>query len=242
MDQIVLDIGNTRTKIGVFSGLKLTKVIKETNLDDILNVLNQYPEALGILGAVGEIPEEVLHIVKKPNNRWMVLGPETRVPIENRYYSPETLGMDRLAGVCGAVQRFPSEASLVIDAGSCVTFDLIDEKGVYHGGSISPGWQMRLRAMHEFTRSLPLLQGEVPAEIMGKSTVECMQSGAFYGLLSEMREIISHYRAKFNTLHVVLCGGDAPAFLEQLDGKNILLEPDLVLYGLQAILLHNAKK
>ena len=127
----------------------------------------------------------------------------------------------------------------MIDIGSCVTYDLV-VSNKFQGGIISPGWQMRLNAMNNFTSSLPLLTKNVAMEHTGQSTKQCMQSGAFNGLLHEMEGIIAHYTEKIPDLQVVLCGGDAKTFETNLK-PHIFVQPNLVLIGLNRILeYHNA--
>ncbi|BDC98002.1 type III pantothenate kinase [Persicobacter psychrovividus] len=242
MINIVLDVGNTRAKLGVFFANKLIKISNKVDRFSIDQLLGEYPKANIIYSSVGQFDQALFHELKKRAHYLVELKSSTSVPFINKYHSPQTLGVDRVAGVCGAQQLFSGRPVLVIDAGSCVTYDLIDAHKVYHGGGISPGWKMRLKAMHEFTAKLPDLAAEVPSDILGKNTVECMQSGAFYGLLSEMREIISHYHTKFNNLQVIMCGGDASVFQSHLGNLNNFVEPDLVLIGLNAILHHNVKE
>jgi len=123
----------------------------------------------------------------------LVLDNTTLLPIQIDYKTPETLGRDRIAGVVGARSLYPDQASLVIDAGTCITYDVIDADGVYGGGQICPGLHMRLKAMHHFTDKLPLIEWESGFEMIGKSTEECMVSGAILGTINEMKAFIADY-------------------------------------------------
>ena len=154
-------------------------------------------------------------------------------------FRSETLGVDRIAAVCGAFALFPEKNCLVIDAGSCITYDVLDQKGNYCGGSISPGLEMRLKAMHTFTARLPLVKVNQQVNLIGNSTESCLQSGALYGVLAEIEGIVEKYNQNYAELRVIMCGGDASLFENQLK-PTIFVAPDLVLKGLNRILLQNA--
>jgi type III pantothenate kinase len=167
-----------------------------------------------------------------------VLDYRLPVPVTNGYATPETLGMDRLAAVVGATALHPGRPCLVVDLGTCITYDLVDAAGYYHGGGISPGLRMRFRAMHTFTARLPLIEPEPHAALIGTSTRTAMQSGVVNGLVAELEGMMSRYGAQFPPLTTILCGGDALFFETQLKGI-IFVVPELVLLGLNRILLYN---
>jgi type III pantothenate kinase len=169
------------------------------------------------------------------------LHPALPVPIVNLYATPATLGVDRLAGICGARQLFPFENCLVIDAGTCITYDFLDRDGKYHGGAISPGLQMRFKAVNTFTARLPLVSAIPEPPLIGNSTESCIQSGIIHGVISELDGIISQYQAKFPDLRVILCGGDTRFFENKLKA-SIFASPELVLVGLNSILIYNVDR
>jgi type III pantothenate kinase len=150
--------------------------------------------------------------------------------------------MDRLAAVVGANYFFPEQDCLVIDAGTCITFDYIDRNKKYFGGSISPGLTMKFKALHTFTGRLPLVeQTEKNAEqvpLVGQNTVACLQSGVLNGTLAEVDGMIAAYLKQSPDLITVMCGGDAPFFETNLKAR-IFAVPDLVLIGLNRILNYN---
>jgi type III pantothenate kinase len=154
------------------------------------------------------------------------------------YATPTTLGVDRIAGVCGAKHMSPKTNVLVIDAGTCITYDFLDRDGNFLGGGISPGLMMRFNAVHNFTARLPLVPLVEIAPLIGDSTETCIQSGVINGLIEELGGIISLYRQKFEGLAVILSGGDARFFENKLKG-SIFAVPELVLSGLNSILIHN---
>ena len=162
----------------------------------------------------------------------------TPLPIQINYSTPQTLGVDRIAAACGAVDLMPNRDALVIDFGTCINYEFIDAAANYLGGAISPGVKMRFEAMHTFTARLPLINPNPHVGLIGQSTEECMQSGVMFGILGEMEGFISKYKAKYPNLVVILCGGDAPLFENRLK-QPIFVAPNLVLSGLNKILLHN---
>ena len=145
------------------------------------------------------------------------------------------MGRDRIAGVAGAQVLFPNRSCLVIDIGTCVTFDVIDAKGMYLGGNISPGVELRLKAMSTFTARLPLVKRGKLGKLIGNSTTSALQLGATSGTLHEIQNFINEARALYKGLNVILTGGDAHFFAEQLKTK-IFVNPNLVLIGLNKIL------
>ncbi|AFM04073.1 pantothenate kinase, type III [Bernardetia litoralis DSM 6794] len=193
----------------------------------------------------------------------VVLDENTPLPIQNNYKTPKTLGKDRLAAVIGAYfleKETTKQPTLVIDAGTCITFDFIDtkeSKGIYEGGSISLGLNMRFKALNHFTAKLPLFESnENLPNPMGKSTQEAMQSGVQFGLMSEIKGIIDFYQNQIKStdnkeldskLNIVVCGGDALILKKWWEEYVInftntthnytkwIIEPNLVLIGLQRI-------
>ena len=167
------------------------------------------------------------------------LTSETPVPVTNRYETPQTLGVDRLAAVVGASHLFPATDCLVIDAGTCITMDFVDRDKNYLGGSIALGLEMKFRALHTFTQRLPLLQRPPAAvPLAGRNTAGAIQSGVLNGTVAELNGLISAYRSTSPDLVVVLCGGDA-AFFETNLKAPIFVVPELVLIGLNRILNYN---
>lgn len=234
--QLVLDIGNTRTKFGLFQGDTLLEQghWEEPQAAELLPAVKNGSVKRGLLSFSGSAEWPL------PNHiTWLQLGPDTPLPFKNAYGTPHSLGRDRMALVAGAQAEFPGKHCLVVDLGTCITFDFLEAGKVYQGGAISPGWRMRLHAMHEFTARLPLLE-DLPkvVDLVGKTTEECMYSGVFNGILNELEGVINHYRTRYPDVAVVLTGGDHPVFAEQLK-NGIFARPFLQLNGLNRILMHN---
>ncbi len=253
---LCIDIGNTRTKLAVFDATQLShkETLDSLNLSTIKSlVYNQKIENV-ILSSVAEIPEEV-EVFLKSNFFYLQLTTETPLPITIRYKTPHTLGKDRIAATAGAFGIFPGENCLVIDAGTCITADILDAGGTFLGGNISPGLEMRLKAMHHFTARLPLVKRELGIDqadstpnskfpipnYLGQSTEHAIWNGGMLAAAWELEGFIRQCEQDFSPLKVILTGGDADFFVKNLKTK-IFAHPNLVLYGLNIILQHNVEK
>lgn len=234
---LVIDSGNSAAKVGIFDHDKLIEKRSFSSLEELRAFiqLGGYRHVM-----ISSVKADALPIATWANgtDKVFVLNRDLPLPIGSRYQTPETLGVDRLAGVCGAVKLFPAENNLVIDAGTCITYDFIDSEGSFYGGGISPGLMMRFQAVHTFTARLPLVSPKAGAKLIGDTTESSIQSGVVNGTLAEIEGIIRQYKEKFPDLRVILCGGDAGFFENQLKA-SIFAIPDLVLIGLNSILIHN---
>lgn len=234
---LVIDYGNTRIKAALFSGTKLHEKFLFSTSQQLKNFLEKERFEHSLVSSVNEPTEEVLSWINCTGKK-LLLATNLPLPINILYATPNTLGVDRIAAVCGAMEIFPKQNCLVIDAGTCINYEFIDAGLNYHGGAISPGIKMRFDAMHKFTARLPLIKEFNKAELVGNSTESCMTSGVVNGVLAEVNGIIEQYSQKFTDLGVILCGGDAYFFENNLK-QPIFAAPDLVLYGLNRILEHN---
>jgi type III pantothenate kinase len=236
---VTLDLGNTFAKVGIFNHHQLMETHTLRNVDEVVSFLKNFSGGNIIIASVNS-DATILETATSHFAKVIALSPNTPIPVTIQYDTPETLGVDRIAGVCGAHQQFPDRNCLVIDAGTCVTYDLLDSMSNFIGGAISPGLTMRFRAMNAFTARLPLVEPiEVPA-LTGTTTVSCMQSGAIHGLIDEMDGFIGRYSEKFEDLKVILTGGDCRFFENKLKA-SIFAVPELVLRGLNSILLYNIR-
>lgn len=237
---LILDIGNTLQKLAVFSNKEL--LLKETfhNLDEekLSAFISRHgPFRSSILSSVTNHPvvlEEILH----DSSRLTLFTSETPVPLKNMYQTPETLGNDRLAAAVGAQSLFPGRNVLSIDAGSCITFDLVTNSAEYLGGAISPGIRMRFEALHTFTGKLPLVEPADFHGLVGRSTRESILSGVINGVTEEIRGVIALYQRRYNDLAILITGGDHELLHNNLK-INIFAVPNLVLTGLNEILDYN---
>ena len=231
MLKLIIDQGNTQTKLALFQQKKMLKKILFNN-DSQLRELENQADAV-ILSSVGDASDLIQVLKDEP----VLLNTKTSLPIANLYESPETLGNDRIAVVVGAAKQIPKSNVLVIDAGTCITLDLLTTEG-YHGGSITPGIQMRLQALNQQTEKLPLVELDVEVDFIGKNTKQCIQSGVINGVLLEIDGMINRYKSQFSDLKVLLTGGDFQLFDKGLK-NSIFADPDLVLKGLNEILDYN---
>lgn len=238
--QLCIDIGNSRTKWGIFQGRELADhgSADDFGTSDIVALCKKYPVQSAIYMAVKEVPyniEEVISLYCSVQR----LQSSTPLPFTNLYSTPDTLGSDRIALVAAAQSLSPGRHTLVVSAGTCITFDFIDKFGQYHGGSIHPGVRMRLEAMHRFTGKLPLVEPAVPDNIPADSTVTSLQAGAVMGAAKEIDGMIRVYLGFYEGLKVLLTGGDVPLLVALLENE-IFAHPTLSLTGLNEILLYNA--
>jgi type III pantothenate kinase len=237
---LVVDYGNSAAKVGIFDHQNLMEKITFDTPEALRNFLRMSAAESILVSSVKEDANLVLTWAVHAKNKFR-LDYNFPLPITNRYGTPETLGVDRLAGVCGAREIFPMQHCLVIDAGTCITYDFIDKEGNFLGGGISPGLSMRLKAVHNFTAKLPLVSAKADVPLIGNSTESCIQSGVVNGVLEEIEGIIRQYQQKFEGLRVILCGGDSRFFENQLKA-SIFASPELVLVGLNSILNYNVTR
>jgi type III pantothenate kinase len=234
---LIVDYGNSLAKVGVFKGYQLTQQYAFDDREKLRSFVQNFSADNFILSSVADQQIPIMswasHIQRK-----YILSAALPIPVNNLYATPHTLGVDRIAGICGAWQRFPNTNCLVIDAGTCVTYDILDKDGNYHGGGISPGLRMRLQAMHTFTARLPLANVIDSPPLIGNTTEACLQSGAINGMIAEINGIIDRYAKEFEGLQVILCGGDGRFFENKLK-ESIFALPELVLSGLNSILIYN---
>ncbi len=207
------------------SDRQLLKIIKEHSPEHIL--------IASVRKGMGRFVEKASGIADT-----LLLDHQTPLPVSIDYRTPHTLGVDRIASVAGASFLHKNLNCLVIDLGTCITYDFIDETGTYRGGGISPGVEMRLKAMHKFTSRLPVVAARGNPELIGKTTKECMLSGAINGTVAELQGIINQYKQFFSELTIIFCGGDA-FFFESKIKDDIFAIPNLVLIGLNQILRYN---
>lgn len=238
---LIIDVGNTRTKLAVFSEGHMAhlKVVAEGALmADLEKLLTEFPSLQhAIISSVGKFPEEALRFVKN-RIEVLLLTNEVAVPFTNAYGTPKTLGVDRIALVSAAAVKYPDTNVLVIDAGSCITYDFLSAQNEYLGGAISPGIQMRYKALHTFTANLPLLTATLPNTLIGHTTASSIHSGVVQGAMNEIEGFIELYQQQYPDFTIILTGGDAHLLRDSLK-NSIFANPNFLLDGLHHILEHN---
>ena len=209
---LIIDVGNSFVKLAVFSRNKLKQklVVKpEALLEEIKALKGQYKSLNNaIVSSVGKLNLEDMAFIENQFNL-IVLNSNTKLPFENLYETPKTLGIDRMALVSASVGQFPNKNVLIIDAGTCITYDFVSLNNKYLGGAISPGIRMRYKSLNNLTANLPLLETKIPDKIIGNSTNTSIHSGVVYGVLMEIDGAIKEYKIKYPDLTVILTGGDA---------------------------------
>lgn len=236
---LVIDAGNTRTKIGIFEGVTLVRTMVFGQVNKAADFLRQQAVDHLLVSAVTQDGES-LGRNALVSGKQLILSHTLPLPIRNLYETPQTLGADRVAAACGAWQMFPGESSLVIDCGTCINYEFVHRAGTYEGGLISPGVLMRFKAMHEMTNRLPLAEPATDVPLTGTQTIQCLQSGVMNGVLEEIKGIIGRYAETNPGIRVILTGGDAHLFEKPLK-PSIFVAPELILTGLHCILLHNVQ-
>ena len=240
--KLVLDVGNTRTKIALFENdlIREFHSVKGSFATKISQLVASYGIPRSCIVSKVQLDEQAilnqLHSIS--DSRILFIRSGMLLPIKVLYKTPETLGNDRVANVCGAWKLFGKENCLVVDMGTCIKYDYL-EAGNYHGGSISPGLIMRYKALARFTSQLPYYKPieEYPAFI-GQSTEGAIRSGVENGMLEEVKGIINRYQELSDQTQIILTGGDHAKFVDQLKSP-IFVAPNLTLTGLKVILDHN---
>ncbi len=239
---LIIDEGNTRIKLAIFDqdqlvDLELTDV--GSFKKDIDFLIRKHPIKSAVLSSV---TDEILDFFDELVlfNK-VLLSNKTSLPFKNLYKTPDTLGVDRLALATAAYQKYKKQNVLVIDAGTCITYDFINNKGEYLGGAISPGLQMRFNGMSHFTQKLPQLTlNKSFFKLIGESTEASMMSGVFNGIVFEIEGTIKSYQHKFKNVNVILTGGDANFLCKPLK-NSIFVNPNFLLEGLNEVLTYQLK-
>ncbi|NQV51716.1 MAG: type III pantothenate kinase [Flavobacteriales bacterium] len=239
---LVIDIGNTRAKLGLFEQGKLleNQVTSTAQLIDAIKAVLRENAISNIgIASVGASPDDWRAQLAN-EVRVLQIDQLTPAPIKTTYNTPETLGIDRLCGAVGAYHLFPKHNILVIDMGTCITYDLVELGGIHIGGGISPGYKMRLDAMHHFTARLPQVNPPQIAPSIGVDTNTSMAFGSFFGIVAEINGWIDKFNAEYANLKVILTGGDASSFEQRIENP-IFAAPNLVLEGIHSILKYNTQ-
>jgi type III pantothenate kinase len=242
---LIIDIGNTAIKVAIMNNnneILESSTFKISDFQLTINFIQSQSYRKAIISSVG--PHfETQEIIKGVKNL-IVFDKLTELPFTILYVTPHSLGKDRIANAAGAFSRFPNQNALVIDAGTCLKFDFINDKAEYLGGSISPGLTMRLKALHTFTANLPLLENYTANQpLIGNDTSSSMLVGSINGMKNEIIRTIEEYQKEFSNLNIILTGGEAHFFENVVisEKNSIFADSFLTLKGLNTILNYNAK-
>ena len=235
--QLIIDVGNTRVKVAAFRGSRLEQkeiIDLKYFTKELGDFAGQYPIKKAIISSVGRLTDAQRRSVELrfPTT---LLSHNTSLPFNNLYTTPETLGVDRMGLMAAFAKTYPEKPGLVIDAGSCLTYDYIDAHGDYHGGAIAPGIRLRYEAMHAYTAHLPLLGKQEAHKLIGDSTATAMHSGVINGIINEIDGTINRYKEDYKVEVIVVTGGDGE-FLSKRLKNSIFAHSNFLLEGLNYIL------
>ncbi|MCX6302712.1 MAG: type III pantothenate kinase [Bacteroidia bacterium] len=240
---LIFDIGNTSTKMALFEGRKKVTSLrtKQFNCEKLQKIFESYLKKIdkAIISSVRDTPDFIIDLATMGIPYVHILTYQSKLPFKIEYETPETLGPDRIAAVAGAFSLFPGKKVLIIDTGSAVTYEYLSGK-TYKGGNISPGLSMRFRALHKFTRKLPLASTTEKYSPIGRNTHEAITAGVINGMIYEINEYIRTFKNKHTGIKVILTGGDAGYLKDRINHK-VTYMPDIVIDGLNYILEYNAK-
>ena len=246
---LCIDQGNSRTKVALMTdeGKMINHFIyKQFSSTDVERLFDVYDITDSIISSVVNIEAAIVNTLHRRSQHFVLFDHLTPVPIVNKYDTPHTLGQDRLAAAVGAKSLCPDENLLIIDAGSAITYDFVTDKGEYMGGNIAPGIKMRFTILQRMTKKLPLVETEenelIP--LFGKNTRDAIAAGVIRGIAYEVKGYMRTLREKMDHFHTFLTGGNAPYILNNVrtsrtEKREIRYEKNLVLIGLNTILIHN---
>jgi len=232
---LCFDFGNTRKKVAVFNEDKIEKgiVLDDDTTATIQSLIDTYQPRKSILSSVVDHNKAIEELLAA-KTKFHKLNHLTKLAFTTPVGKPATIGADRLALCAAAVHFFPKKNNLVIGMGSCVTYNFINKYHEFLGGGISPGLEMRLKAMHQFTAKLPLIKADSNVPLIGYDTDTNLLSGAVLGLAKEIDGFIDSYKERYGNFNVVLTGGDIVHLAHHLKSK-IFADPELIFKGLYAI-------
>ncbi|KGN82137.1 hypothetical protein HW49_02910 [Porphyromonadaceae bacterium COT-184 OH4590] len=236
MTNLVIDIGNTRTKVAVFENNQMIDFFAAelVTLPLLKDFLRKYSIDNSIISSVSFSKREIVYYLEN-NSNFIEFNAQTYKGLKINYETHQTLGKDRIASAIGAIEVMPNSNLLVIDIGSCITFDLITKDSTFHGGNIAPGYYMRLKAMHDYTAKLPIVTQQIPKELIGKNTKEAVLFGAYWGIVFEINSFAEYLREKYPDIKVILTGGDAHYFENSIK-QCTFANSNLVLIGLNKVI------
>ncbi|MCL2245510.1 MAG: type III pantothenate kinase [Lentimicrobiaceae bacterium] len=238
---LILDIGNTLQKIAVFDETDkclFYQSFQEITKLTLASILRTFPVENSIISSVADFNANLVKFLEE-NTNMVHYSHKTKLPVTILFKTPETLGLDRIANAVGAAALHPGKNVLSIQAGTCLVYDFVNEKGEYLGGSISPGMQMRFAALHEKTKKLPLLKKEESLpHFLGTDSNNSILSGVLNGMCYEIEGFIEDYQMQFKDLTVLFTGGDATC-LQKFIKNTIFAAPKVVLKGLNEIIKYN---
>lgn len=209
---LLIDLGNTRAKFFLYKEgyFFAEERVDLSRYDEMAKYLiSNHPDIKGLI--YSDVSNKAVGFFEKFSVQFSVIRVHSQIqlPFKNSYESPNSLGSDRIVLVSAACKYYPNTNVLIIDLGSCITYDFLDSNCIYHGGAISPGFEMRYKSLHHYTGNLPLLEGKKFKNPTGKNTEQAIHAGIYFGIVDEINARIEYYEQKYDSLTVILTGGDA---------------------------------
>ncbi len=238
MANLIIDVGNTRTKVALFKGDDLEHKYSLSHEDEF-SFEEQWEWLIDSSSnyIISDVRGNLDHLPKFIIDKAVRITEDTPLPIQIDYQTPKTLGIDRLCNAVAAQHLFPNTNCLVIDMGTCIKYDFVTSKGHYIGGAISPGLGMRVKSMPDYTGELPLIDPEETQDYIGKTSFESINSGIVNGIIHEINGFTEQYLSDFNDLQTIGTGGDFNFFADALK-STIFAHDFLTLSGLNQILIY----
>lgn len=238
---LIVDIGNTLAKFFLYENDQCVvkhSIALEQFQDEMQSLISNHSNIKGIV--YSDVSDRAGGYFKKLSVRFNVMSVDAqlRLPFENAYQSPESLGSDRIVLVAAASKNFPHTNVLIIDLGTCITYDFLSSDQIYHGGAISPGFEMRYKSLHHFTGPLPSLDWKTVNDPEGKTTSDAIHAGIYYGILGEIEARIQYYESQYGSLTVILTGGDANKLPKTLK-NSIFAHSNFIAQGMLHLLKLN---
>ena len=232
---LCFDFGNTRLKAAVFTNGEFVKdfILKNDCLDEIKSLINEFQPSNSILASVINHDLSIESLLSE-HTKFHKVGINSKLNFITAVSKPDTIGADRLALLAAAAHEFSGKNNLIIGMGSCITYNFINQNQVFLGGSITPGMDMRFKAMHEYTAKLPLVQSEWNLPLIGYDTKTNLQSGVIYGIINEIEGFIEKYSQKYGNFNPILTGGNTEFFATRLKNK-IFADNYFLFKGLYAL-------
>jgi type III pantothenate kinase len=237
---LIIDIGNSSTKVAVFDGNKKITLFKtkEFSCEKLEKKLKPLKIERAIISSVKDTPDYIYDLMSVNIPLVHILSHKSKLPFRIDYDTPATLGTDRIAAIAGAYNYFRGMEILVIDAGTAITFDYLSDN-IYKGGNISPGISMRFKALNKFTGKLPLVSPPDNYTFPGRNTTDAISAGVITGVTYEINEYIRTFEKRHTGYKVILTGGDGEYLKNKIDFQATYM-PDIVIDGLNYILEYNA--
>lgn len=238
---LIVDIGNTATKLAIYEGGKKTVLsrMNEVSCEELEQIISGHAIGRAIVSSVRELQPFITDLLLRDIPFVHVLSHRSALPFKIEYETKESLGSDRIAAVAGAWWSFNPVDMLIIDAGTAITYDFLSGD-IYKGGNISPGINIRFRALNEFTERLPLVERREEFSFPGRNTADAIRAGVVRGVVYEINEYIRTFKKEHKHIKVIITGGDG-VFLMKLISHKTSYMPDIVTDGLNYILEYNAK-